>query len=401
VKGIVVLSVVVVLVVSLVPSPSQGSSSSTTYLPMVSQFAFTPTPSHYLWSWRPPPYVYAPWSAVTLYPVPIVASRSPFSTNTIFVGTVDDCFDIPCPPGMPPYGIYRSTDDGLSWQFLAGTNLPGGNIVKIAINPATPSLVLAGYTMGYTMENQYVFGLYLSRDGGTTWSAVLPQYQVTDIEYDPTDPTTVYVAAYGPPTGHSALYKSSDAGASWQLLATPTPGIVSLAVDPASPNVLLGVPPGSTTPPFIYRSTDSGVTWLPLSTPSGIWIPPTQLLISPANPNRIYAFGGDTNGIWRSDDLGQTWSDVTSNLPNVGFGRTVLSADIDPSDGTTIWVGQNYSGIFSSKNGGTSWTAQNDGIAGIGQSILGPMCNSIALVKDGKHAAVCNPYGFVYLREPD
>ncbi len=331
------------------------------------------------------------------YPAPQVVAQSPSLPGTLFVGTTNSCSDIPCPPGTPPDGIYRSTDDGLTWQYLSGTSFPGGYIAKIAINPATPSLILAGYTLGYSLTNQYVFGIYLSRDGGTTWNAVLPQYWVTDIEYDPTNSSTVYAAGYatipGTLTGQSAIYKSSDAGATWQQISNQW--ITSIAVDPVAPNLLYGVPGASTSPPFIYSSTDSGVTWSPLPVPSGMTITPTSLLISPANSNRIYAFGGIYNGIWRSDDAGQTWSNVTSNLQDAGIGPTVISGAIDPADNTTIWVGLQYLGIFASSDAGATWNDENNGISMNRVGSVGAWCPSFALSPDGQDAVVCSPDVFV------
>jgi photosystem II stability/assembly factor-like uncharacterized protein len=175
-------------------------------------------------------------------------------------------------------------------------------------------------------------GVFRSEDGGATWSpsGLAGSGTVADIEVHPTDPGVVWLAAGGDlfrPGGDRGVYRSEDAGRTWQQVlppATPTSGGADIAVDPGDPDHLLAATwdrqrprslrryggPGS----GLHRSTDGGRTWarvdggLPGFTDDAGRI---GVAFSPADPARVYAVvtrgDGRAGGLWRSDDRGATW----------------------------------------------------------------------------------------------
>ena len=97
---------------------------------------------------------------------------------------------------------------------------------------------------------------------------------MVDVAIDPSNPDIVYAAAYqrrrhvftlidgGP---ESAIYKSTDAGATWNKLKSGLPtvdmGRIGLAVSPADPNVVYATIEAADGKGGIFRSNDRGATW--------------------------------------------------------------------------------------------------------------------------------------------
>ncbi len=171
-------------------------------------------------------------------------------------------------------GIYRSDDGGKSWQNLGLKK--SEHIGRMVIDPRDSKVVyvaVEGSLWGPGGDR----GLYKTTDGGKTWKASLTISEntgVADVAIDPSNPDIVYASSYqrrrhvftlidgGP---ESALYKSTDAGATWNKLKSGLPtvdmGRVGLAVSPADPNVVYAVIEAADGKGGIFRSTDKGATW--------------------------------------------------------------------------------------------------------------------------------------------
>lgn len=96
-------------------------------------------------------------------------------------------------------GIYKSTDEGNSWERILGDT-----VKALAINPQTPSTIYAG-----TEYN----GVYRSEDGGDTWEQInegLTNLEVTALAINPITSTTVYAGTNG-----GGVYRSTDGGYNW------------------------------------------------------------------------------------------------------------------------------------------------------------------------------------------
>lgn len=164
-------------------------------------------------------------------------------------------------------------------------------------------------------------GGYISHDGGDSWRMFNLGGSVSFFLFDPTDPKVIYVKtsagvsqmANDRSESSSALFRSTDAGVTWELLRAdlasngPTGSITALAVDPSDSAVLYGAFQNDQT--FVLRvSSDNGSNWKPVTDlPGGaasIFIDPR----SPRHDRRIYAVGAGSvtvreGGRWRSGEV--------------------------------------------------------------------------------------------------
>jgi hypothetical protein len=203
---------------------------------------------------------------------------------------------------------------------------------------------------------------------------------------DPRNPGTVFAAANSSWLGPQ-LYRSKDHGRKWTEVAPPmmallkdreqAPGepvkspIVNLwHVTPGPPgeprSVFLGVDPAS-----LYRSDDLGGSWTGMP---GLNEHPTRpkwnpgaggmclhtILLDPTNPRRMFA-GISAAGTFRSDDAGEHWTAMNrgvavSFLPekNPEVGQCVHKIALDPADPSTVYR-QDHDGIHVSHDAMESW----------------------------------------------
>ena len=147
-------------------------------------------------------------------------------THTIYVGTGENNASRSSYAGI---GILKSTDRGDSWQYLGLED--AHHIGKIEINPNNPNEVIVG-AMGHLYSENPTRGIYKSMDGGQTWQHTLELNNTTgiiEISVAPEDFNIQYAAAWekGRKAWHftgsgsaSAIYKSTDAGQTWQKITT-------------------------------------------------------------------------------------------------------------------------------------------------------------------------------------
>lgn len=154
------------------------------------------------------------------------------------------------------------------------------------------------------------YGMYKSSDNGVSWENIglTETHHIGRIIIHPSDPTTLWVAALGhlySENSERGIYKSTDGGATWNktLFVNNRTGIVDLILHPENENVLLAAAwekdrkawnfteAGAGT--AIYRSEDGGTTWSEISDDSGF--PDTNgtgrigLSFAPSDPNVVYA----------------------------------------------------------------------------------------------------------------
>jgi photosystem II stability/assembly factor-like uncharacterized protein len=178
-------------------------------------------------------------------------------------------------------------------------------------------------------------GIVRSTDGGWTWIEIKIRDDnlsyATAAALDPVNANTIYVAGYTP-AYVAVLYKSTDGGANWTLIASPsaTTRLSSIVVDPNSPNTIYaGTETGG-----IYKSTNGGSSWTSLANA------PRDgkcIAVNPSNSKEVFAGGW---GIFYSSDRGATWTDLSEDLPSL----SVNSIAIDPA-ARIVYVGTSGGGI--------------------------------------------------------
>ncbi|MBL8764060.1 MAG: hypothetical protein JNM07_07310 [Phycisphaerae bacterium] len=257
-------------------------------------------------------------------------------------------------------GIWRTVDGGANWAPLTDT-LSIMNHGAVALDPQNPSIVYAGtgsYNAGTSGD-----GLFRSTDAGATWNRIGTTSQVgsqiTDIVVHPTISSTIHL------TGSSGYRRSTDNGATWSLRLGSA--CTSLAVHPTTPNTLYVGRNGQ----GVYRSTDGGTTLtklaggLPASGFSAVYVG-----LAKSNPNVLYTVfvnGGGILGLYRSADGGTTWTQkaATPNFPNPQGNWNCYLA-VSPTNENTVFAGgvdPRYatSGIIRTTDGGDTWTEISDG----------------------------------------
>jgi photosystem II stability/assembly factor-like uncharacterized protein len=234
--------------------------------------------------------------------------------------------------GTAAGGVFKSEDGATTWKYISA-QIPVPSVGAMAVAPSNPNLVWVG-TGEANLRNDISpgKGVYFSPDAGASWRFMgLPDVgQIANIVVDPTNPDLVFVAAFGhawAPNAERGVFRSSDGGHSWKkvLYVDDKTGASDLVMDPSNPMVLYAgmwqaqrypwmmVSGGNTS--GIYRSTDGGETWQKLS--AGLPKPPVGrvgLAIAPSNPKHVYALVESKEGVlWDSSDYGEHWTKVSDN----------------------------------------------------------------------------------------
>jgi photosystem II stability/assembly factor-like uncharacterized protein len=215
-------------------------------------------------------------------------------------------------------GIYKSEDGGSSWKNMGLKN--SEHIGRIAIDPRNSEVVYVA-VQGPLWGPGGDRGIYKTTDGGKNWKAVLTVSENTgfnDILIDPRNPDVLYASAYqrrrhvwtlvdgGP---ECAVYKSTDAGATWNKINKGLPegamGRIGLAISPSNPDILYAIVEAKEDKGGFFRSTNRGASWEKrnsLSTVSAQYY--NRLFVDQKNADRIISV--DT---WTqiSEDGGKTW----------------------------------------------------------------------------------------------
>jgi photosystem II stability/assembly factor-like uncharacterized protein len=206
-------------------------------------------------------------------------------------------------------------------------------------------------------------GLYKSTDGGKSWKAVLTISEntgVVDVQLDPSNPDIVYAAAYqrrrhvftlidgGP---ESAIYKSTDAGATWNKLKSGLPtvdlGRIGLAVSPADPNVVYATVEAADGKGGIFRSNDKGATWERRNEFDQGAMYYARVVADPKNVDRIFVMSVELR---ESLDGGKTLEKVEEKNHH-GDNHAIW---IDPDD-TRHWLLGSDGGMYETYDNAKSW----------------------------------------------
>ncbi len=241
--------------------------------------------------------------------------------------------------GSASGGVWKSVNGGTTFKPVFDKQ-PVQSIGAVTVDPTNPKVIWVG--TGETWARNSVSigdGIYKSTDGGDNWTnlGLKESERIAKILVDPTDANTVYVAVTGKLWSDSderGLYKTTDGGRSWTKIlkgANASTGCAMISMDRQHPKTLFacmwdfrrkgwtfrsgGESPGASSGSGFFKTTDGGATWRDLdeNTAKGLPSKPWGRLavaVAPSKPDVVYAFveaAPPKNGLYRSDDGGQTW----------------------------------------------------------------------------------------------
>jgi photosystem II stability/assembly factor-like uncharacterized protein len=223
----------------------------------------------------------------------------------------------------------------LRWQFLGPKNVSGRCTDVAVLTPRGRSYVIFAATASG--------GLWKTVNEATTWQPVLdhaPSTSIGDVAVAPSNPDLVWAGTgeaniYRSSQAGIGVYKSTDAGATWQhkgLANTST--IARIVIHPKNPDVVYVAASGRewTTNPErgVFQTIDGGETWrqvLDIDEQTGA----IDLVMDPGDPNTLYAAtwqrtrlkwndprtlpGYSGSGIHKTTDGGRTWRAINAGLP--------------------------------------------------------------------------------------
>ena len=205
-------------------------------------------------------------------------------------------------------GVWKTTDAGETWLNVSDGYVDTGSIGAIAVSDSNPDVVYVGTGSACIRGNVSTGrGVYKSSDAGKTWQFVglKDTGQIGSIVVQPTNPDVVLVAALGHafgPNPDRGVFRSTDGGRSWDkvLFVSTRTGAVDLAMDPRDSQVLYASMWTADRKPWamtsgseeegLFKSRDGGTTWTRLS--GGLPTGPVGKIgvtVSPANPDRLWA----------------------------------------------------------------------------------------------------------------
>jgi photosystem II stability/assembly factor-like uncharacterized protein len=320
---------------------------------------------------------------------------APSDPNVIYVGTGE-------PSGNFGMGILKSTDGGKNWSLVGVNPFNRATVKRVRVHPTNANVVMAATQRGgYGRDNAEglpsppPFGIWKSTDGGVTWTRKLGG-QATALEIDPANFNNQY-AAIGdqrlgvilndpPGSAVNGIYRSSDGGETWSLVDGPwgtvnsstrsNTGNLELAIAPSNSNTIyagIQIPPNGgaigTGLLGLYRTDNawSGTpTWIRVDTgptgPGGYCGPNKcgyshVLIVDPGDANRLFA-GASEQGYWRCTNCGSSpsWTNVIANVP------------VHPDFHAAVWAGNrliigNDGGVYSSTDFGATWQSHNVGLS--------------------------------------
>ncbi len=294
--------------------------------------------------------------------------------------------------------ILTSDERRERWE-VEGPHFAGWDVYHVKGSPADPNRLYASQSRGW-------FGQVIQRsnDGGVTWEPISNDFKydgkvsihkwydnsdhpyeflrVWHFEPSPTDPDTVYAGVED-----AALFRSNDGGKTWAELpgirtheSAPTwaPGagglcLHTIILDAKNPDrIFIAISAAGT-----FRSDDAGKTWKPIN--KGLisnFMPDPDAEVGhcvhhvaahPSRPNVL--FMQKHWDVMRSDDAGESWHEVSGNLPS-DFGFVI---DVHAHEPETIYVVPIKSDsdhfvpdgklrVYRSRSGGNEWEALTAGL---------------------------------------
>ncbi len=283
-------------------------------------------------------------------------------------------------------GVLRSTNDGRTWMHI-NEGLPIRKIWTVGVNPKRPNEVWAGTHFSYLYRSTdrgrswQLAGGYLNAPGKEQrwgdWGFGTIGNSLHGIHFDPQDPKRMIIVSS---TDHGAV-RSEDGGETWEYARQ---GVIE-----SCPVAESSTPPSGTPEPAEERRKriDAHLAQVHACT--------HRIGISPAATNVVYR--QQHCGVYRSDDFGKTWDDISVGLPD----RHGFPLAVHPREMETVYVIPAYQGkckrhnsciqgaldVYRSRTGGHHWERLGEGL---------PRKVHTVVLRHGMDADVLKPAGVYF-----
>ncbi|NND72561.1 MAG: hypothetical protein HKN43_13375 [Rhodothermales bacterium] len=227
-------------------------------------------------------------------------------------------------------GLWETTNYGSSWKNISDGYFHTGSIGSIDISDSNPEIIFVGTGSDGIRSNVIIGrGIYKSTDAGSSWNRVGLENagQLASVVIHPTNPDVVYVAAMGSPFGpgeERGVYRTIDGGDTWEkvLFVSNQTGAVDIELHPSEPDIVYAA---------VWRAE--------------------------RKPWTIISGDDSESGIFRSTDGGASWSRITAGLPGGLVGKIDFAvSEADPSRVyALIETEPENEGLYRSNDSGQNW----------------------------------------------
>ncbi len=257
------------------------------------------------------------------------------------------------------------------WYSIGPGNV-AGRTLSVALHPENPNIVFAGSASGGLWK------LTINTAEDYTWELIDTDYPVLGvgaIAINPRDPEEIYIGTGEVYSHHNAeggrfirttrgsygigILKSEDGGGTWSKSLDWTydqrRGIQDIRINPMNTSIIYAA-----TTEGLYKSEDSGQTWLNINPV----VMAVDIDIDPNRPDTVYVshgnFESDGLGIYRTFDGGESWTKLSGGLPASWTGKTMLavfesSPNIVYADISDCFTENGVIGIYKSTDCGDTW----------------------------------------------
>lgn len=363
------------------PKNIAGRTLALAFHPVDSNVIFLGSASGGLWKTTTAGLGENAWQKINIgFPVLAVSSIviSPEDSDVMYIGTGEMYNVEDTRPGVVNrltrgtygFGIFKSTDGGLSWnKSLDWTYQEMRGIQDIIINPQNDQVLYAATSIG----------LMKSTNAGKSWNVIHDIPMAVDVELNPVDTNILYVSYGSLFQENSGIYRSMNAGESYSKLRIGLPtsysGKTMLSLDPTSDKMIYASIAEAFESNGLYRSSNHGESWLKVNSKNVAafqgWYS-HDVAVNPNNSKEVLQVGID---VWLSENNGFFPNQQTA-WTNARFGKN----PVDGPDGPPNYVHSDIhralfhplmentvflatdGGVFVSKDGGRTFASRNGGL---------------------------------------